>query len=254
MSIPYYSVVGIDLGTTFSTIGRVENNGQINLFKDKVGLTEWIPSIVAYTNTNEIIVGKLALDEQRKHPENVILDAKRMLGRNYSDRVIQEFSKKWLFKIDQDSDGSILINTSMGSKTPVEVCSEIIRYLLHLASEQSANREITHAIISVPANYNTRQRDETKKAAIMAGLKEVHLISEPTAGIVAYWFSNCDDCETFRGSKYVITYDFGGGTLDISLAKVEKDKIEIICVKGEMALGGRDIDNNLIDYYLDKKN
>ncbi|KAK8880640.1 hypothetical protein M9Y10_003323 [Tritrichomonas musculus] len=251
--IPYYSVVGIDLGTTFSTIGRVENNGQINLFKDGISSSEWIPSIVAYTNGQDIIVGKLALEEQRKHPENVITDAKRMLGHKYSDPLIQELSKKWLFKIDSDENGDILIKTSMGPKTPVEVCSEIIRYLIELASEQSANNSITHAIISVPANYSSRQRDETKKAGQMAGLEEVHLINEPTAGIISYWFSNYDDCNNFCNSKKVITFDFGGGTLDISIAEVEKNKIESYDVEGNMFLGGRDIDNNLVDYYLKKK-
>lgn len=251
MSVSYLCAVGIDLGTTYSSIGRFDSQGSILLFQDKVNSSPWIPSVVSYAKSC-VKVGNLALDDQRKYPKEVIVDAKRMIGRYYNDNIIQELKQKWLFKIRSSNDGGIEIETSQGPKKPVEVCRDIIKYLLELAKEHSENKKITHAVISVPANYNSFQREETKKAAEMAGLKVVHLINEPTAGITSYWFSNCGRYLGNNGRKTVLTYDFGGGTLDISLAQVVGDNIEIVAVKGEMEIGGRDIDNNLVDYYLNK--
>lgn len=189
-----HCVVGIDLGSTFSTIARLQNNGSVDLVRDKIKPNnEWIPSIVCYKEDGTVLVGQSARKEERKSPKNVIIDAKRMLGHRYDDPIIQQLSEKWLFDISPSSDGAILIKTCQGLKHPWEVCSEIIKYLLKLAQGQAKGYEITHAVVSVPANYSSTQRNETIKAAKLAGLKEVHLVSEPTAGVMNYWFSNFND-------------------------------------------------------------
>lgn len=252
MSVSYLSAVGIDLGTTYSSIGRLDPRGNVFLFNDKVTQQSTIPSVVSYANRTPK-VGAAAYDDQRKNPQDVIYDAKRMLGHNYHDDIIQKFKDKWLFKVKQGQNDEVLIETSHGVKRPIDVCCDIIKYLLQIGYEYSEGREITHAVISIPANYNSTQRDETKKAAEMAGLRVVHLISEPTAGITAYWFSDGGHYQSHCGKKNILTYDFGGGTLDISLAQVDDDKIDIIAVNGDMSCGGRDIDNNLVDYYLNQK-
>lgn len=252
MSVDPHCVVGIDLGSTFSTIARLQNNGSIDVVRDRIKPTEWIPSVVCYKEDGNVLVGFSALREERKSPKNVINDAKRMLGHRYDDMIIKKLSEKWLFDICEDSDGSILIKTCQGNKHPWEVCSEIIKYLLKLAQMQAKGHTITHAVVSVPANYSTTQRKETIKAAQAAGLQTIHLISEPTAGVMNYWYSNFNT--NFFRSKIILIYDFGGGTLDVSLATVGASSVEINAVEGEMLLGGRDFDNNLIDYYLKQKN
>ncbi|KAK8882880.1 Heat shock protein ssb1 [Tritrichomonas musculus] len=252
MTVDPHCVVGIDLGSTFSTVARLQNNGTIELVKDKIKPTEWIPSVVCYKSDGNVLVGFSALKDERKNPKNVIVDAKRMLGHRYDDSIIQKLSEKWLFDISKASDGKILVNTCQGTKHPWEVCSEIIKYLLKLAQGQAKGYTITHAVVSVPANYSTTQRQETIKAAKAAGLQTVHLISEPTAGVMNYWFSNFNS--NFFRPKVILIYDFGGGTLDVSLATVSNNSVEIKAVEGDMLLGGRDFDNNLIDYYLKQKN
>lgn len=253
MSVDYLKVVGIDLGTTFSSIGKFDSRGNVNLLNDKATQNQWIPSVVSYADsTSGYKVGNLALDDQRKHPQDVIVDAKRMLGHRYDDEIIQKLKNKWFFKIEPEKDGSIKIITCQGTKSPVQVIRDIIRYLLNIAKENNGNIEITHAVITVPANSNITQRQETKYAAQLAGISHVHLIHEPTSAIIAYWFSNSGDYNSNQGKKTVLTYDFGGGTLDVSLASVDGNNIEVVASSGEMEIGGRDIDNNLVDYYLDK--
>ena len=253
MSVDYLKVVGIDLGTTFSSIGQFDSRGNVNLLNDKTTQNQWIPSVVSYADSSSgYKVGNLALDDQRKYPQDVIIDAKRMLGHRYDDKIIQELKNKWFFEIEPLNDGSINILTCQGPKSPVQVVRDIIRYLLNIAKENNGNIDITHAVITVPANSNITQRQETEYAAQLAGISCVHLIHEPTSAIIAHWFSNSGDYNSNQSKKTVLTYDFGGGTLDVSLAKVDGNNIEVVASSGEMEVGGRDIDNNLADFYLDK--
>lgn len=253
MSVDPHNVVAIDLGTTTSSIARLNNNGTIEQITDRVfNQSDCIPSVVCYKQ-NKTLVGFNALREERKSPMDVIYDAKRMLGHQYDDEIIQKLYKKWLFKISKADDGSILIETCQGPKHPWEVCSEIIKFLKENAESKAMGHKITHAVVSIPANYNSTQRKETIMAAKAAGLQEVHLISEPTAAVMNYWFNNYGSAGCFWRSKNVLIYDFGGGTLDVSLASVASKSVDINAVEGNMLLGGRDFDHNLIDYYINEK-
>ncbi|KAK8843010.1 ATPase with role in protein import into the ER [Tritrichomonas musculus] len=251
--------VGIDFGTSCSSVARLLNNGEIRPIKDPYSESEWIPSIVYFSPTGEVLIGEAALDEQREHPTDVIYDSKRMIGRNYNNEHIQKLKNEWPFEICEDkrpeTRGKILIKTQAGLKEPWEICKEIIKYLLYIAQDQAGNTQITHAVLSVPANYDTTQRNDIMKAAVSAGLKVVNFITEPTAGVLNYWYYN-NNINIYNDHEqgYVLIYDFGGGTLDISLAHIKNNNIEIIAVDGDMFLGGRDIDRNLTNYYLEQKN
>lgn len=254
MLVDHHNVMAIDYGTTTSSGARLNNNGSIDQITDRVfNQSDCIPSVVCYKE-DKTLVGFNALREERKSPTQVIYDAKRMIGKRYDDEIIQELSKGWLFKIRKADDGSILIETCQGLKHPWEICMEVLKFLKENAESKAMGHKITHVVVSIPANYNTTQRKETLKAAKAAGFEKVHLISEPTAAVMNYWFNNFGSSGSFWRSKNVLIYDFGGGTLDVSLASVSAKSVDINAVEGNMLLGGRDFDNNLIDYYLKQKN
>lgn len=163
--------------------------------------------------------------------------------------IIKKLSDKWLFDISESDDGSIIINTCQGPKHPWEVCSEIIKFLISLASK-SKSIPIKCAVISIPQMYNSIQKNEIIQASKAAGIQNVHLITESSAEILNYWYS---EKSKLTQEKTILLYNFTSISLDVSLVILKNNEINIISVDGDLELGGNDFTNNLINYYLEQK-
>lgn len=246
-------VLGIDLGTTCSSVSFIQPDG-IKIIEDKINHSYRIPSIVHFRmkdNELKVDVGENAKDFLSIDPKNTIFDSKRMIGRQYDDPEIRKLIPSWPFNVEKkDDDGKILIcldGIDMKIE-PYKVSGYILKYVASLGNdclkpEQKTNK----VVITVPANFCDAQRHETKLAAEFAGLEVLKLLNEPTAAGIDYGMSEKSD--TIR---YAVVFDFGGGTLDVSLLTVNNTDIKIIRTDGDMFLGGRNFDDNLVNY-LQKK-
>ena len=228
--------VGIDLGTTHSLVAAVRH-GVAECLPDGQGRTV-LPSVVRYTEGNGRQIGFEAREAQAIDPENTLASVKRFMGRRLAD--VSGHDKLPYRFVDQP--GMLGIATRAGVKTPVEVSAEILATLRYRA-EDSFNDELFGAVITVPAYFDDAQRQATKDAAQLAGIKVLRLISEPTAAAVAYGLDNGSE------GLYAV-YDLGGGTFDISLLRLARGVFEVVATGGDAALGGDDFDQALADWAL----
>jgi molecular chaperone DnaK (HSP70) len=237
-------VIGIDLGTTYSSVAYLTGQGpQVIPDCDMVA----IPSIVAFQD-GEWQVGRLAADRACKYPRTTVFDTKRMLGCSFDMPAIQAARKMWPFPVVRGPDGEILIEIQEGSRIrryrPYELSAKILAKLKVVAARgmRTAPENVTEAVITVPAYFNDSQRADTKKAAEIAGLKVLGLLSEPAAGALAHGFRH----GPAKKKKTVLVFDFGGGTLDLSLVELDGNGVNIQAVSGDTHLGGRDFDEALM--------
>ena len=228
--------VGIDLGTTHSLVAAVRH-GVAECLPDGQGRTI-LPSVVRYTEGDGRQIGFEARDAQAIDPENTLASVKRFMGRRLAD-VAGHAKLPYRF-VDQP--GMLGIATRAGVKTPVEVSAEILATLRY-RTEDTFNDDLFGAVITVPAYFDDAQRQATKDAAQLAGLKVLRLISEPTAAAVAYGLDNGSE------GLYAV-YDLGGGTFDISLLRLSRGVFEVLATGGDAALGGDDFDQALADWAL----
>ena len=229
-------VVGIDLGTTHSLVAAVRN-GVAECLPDAEGRTI-LPSAVRYRADGLTEIGQRALDQAAVDPVNTIVSVKRLMGRGRADidaRLPYDFV---------DAPGMVRLNTAAGLKSPVEISAEILATLRQRA-EDTFDDELFGAVVTVPAYFDDAQRQATKGAAELAGLRVLRLISEPTAAAIAYGLDNASE------GLYAV-YDFGGGTFDISLLRMTKGVFEVVATGGDSALGGDDIDAALATWALEK--
>ncbi|MCD6086022.1 molecular chaperone DnaK, partial [bacterium] len=231
-------ILGIDLGTTNSAMAIVEG-GQPKIIENKEG-QRTTPSVVAITKNNERVVGVLARRQAVTNPDNTIYSVKRLIGRRFNDPEVQEDKKILSYQIRESSKGGIEIK--MGDKwwTPEQISAMILQKLKNDA-EDRLGEKIEEAIITVPAYFDDSQRQATKNAGEIAGLKVRRIINEPTAAALAYGFEKKKD-------KKIVVYDFGGGTFDLSVLEVSEDTIEVKSTYGDTHLGGDDIDKRIVDY------
>ncbi len=223
--------VGIDLGTTHSLVAAMRH-GVSECLPDAQGRL-LLPSVVRYLDGGRRLIGDAARDHQAEDPENTLVSVKRLMGRKLAD--IGDRARLPYRFVDQP--GMVGVETRAGVKTPVEVSAEILATLRQRA-EDSFDGELFGAVITVPAYFDDAQRQATKDAAELAGLKVLRLISEPTAAAVAYGLDN--------GSEGLFAvYDLGGGTFDISLLRLHRGVFEVVATGGDAALGGDDIDHAL---------
>ncbi|MEK9183840.1 MAG: molecular chaperone DnaK [Patescibacteria group bacterium] len=233
-------ILGIDLGTTNSAMAIMEG-GQPKILENHEG-NRTTPSIVAVSKNNERLTGLLAKRQSVTNPQNTVFSVKRLIGRKFADQEVQN-DKKWLpYEIKQSNNGGIEVK--MGDKwhTPEEI-SALILSKLKADAEAKLGEKIEEAIITVPAYFDDNQRQATKNAGEIAGLKVSRILNEPTAAALAYGLNK-------QKNEKIVVYDFGGGTFDVSVLEVGDNTVEVKSTGGDTHLGGDDFDKRIIEYLV----
>jgi molecular chaperone DnaK len=230
--------IGIDLGTTNSVVAVVEGDKPIIVPNEEGGRTT--PSVVAFNEKGERLVGQVAKRQRITNPENTIYSIKRFMGRRYKE--VPEEIKQVPFKVTQISNGDVRIE-ALGKKYAPPELSAIILQKLKKAAEDHLGEKVKKAVITVPAYFNDSQRKATKDAGVIAGLEVERIINEPTAAALAYGMDKKKD-------ETIAVYDFGGGTFDISILEVGEGVIEVKSTNGDTHLGGDDIDQRVQDWLV----
>ncbi|KAI3797950.1 hypothetical protein L1987_33215 [Smallanthus sonchifolius] len=238
--------IGIDLGTTYSCVG-VWKDGRVEIITNDHG-NRTTPSCVAFTDA-ERLIGDGAMNQITINPSNTVFDAKRLIGRRFSEVMV----KLWPFKvIEGPNNMPKVVVTYKGQQkqfTTEEISSKVLVKMKQVA-EAYIGETVKSAVITVPAYFNDRQRQSTKDAATIAGLNVMRMINEPTAAAIAYGVHNKSRIVPKRN---VLVFDLGGGTLDVSLLSIEEGSFfEVKAVAGDTHLGGHDIDNNMVSYCVDE--
>jgi len=231
-------IIGIDLGTTNSAVAIIEG-GQPKIIENIEG-ARTTPSIVAIGKGGDRLVGLLAKRQAVTNPENTIYGIKRFMGHRFADPEIQKAQGTLPFKIQAGTDGGVEVKMGATFTRPEEI-SAMILAKIKADVEAKLGEKITEAIITVPAYFNDAQRKATKDAGAIAGLDVKRIINEPTAAALAYGFNSKKD-------EKIVVYDFGGGTFDVSVLEVSGDVIEVKSTDGDSHMGGRDIDQKIIDW------
>jgi len=235
-------ILGIDLGTTNSCMSVMEA-GQARVLENKEG-ARTTPSIVAVGKNGERYVGVTAKRQAVTNPKNTIFSAKRLIGRRFSDAEVKRDQQLLPYDLKEGSNKDVEIK--MGDKfyKPAEISAMVLQKL-KADAEDRLGEKITEAIITVPAYFDDSQRKATKDAGEIAGLKVLRVINEPTAAALAYGFNK-------KKEEKIVVYDFGGGTFDISVLEVSEDTIEVKATGGDTHLGGDDLDQRIISYFIDE--
>ena len=233
-------IIGIDLGTTNSAVAVVEG-GEPRVLENAEG-NRTTPSIVGLSKSNERLAGLLAKRQAVTNPQNTIFSVKRLIGRKYSDKDVQN-DKKWLpYELKESASGGVEIKMADRWYTPEEI-SAMVLTKLKTDAEAKLGEKIEEAVITVPAYFDDSQRQATKNAGEIAGLKVRRIINEPTAAALAYGLNKQKD-------EQIVVYDFGGGTFDISVLEVSNDTIEVKSTGGDTHLGGDDFDKRINEYLV----
>ena len=239
------SCIGIDLGTTYSCVATWQNNNVEIIANDQGNRTT--PSYVSF-NSEERLIGSSAKSQSSQNPENTIFDAKRLIGRKYSDPLLQSDIKHFPYTVKSDSDGKPVIEVSYKNELktfkPEEVSSMVLSKMKEIA-EAYMGEDIQNAVITVPAYFNDAQRQATKDAGVIAGLNVLRIINEPTAAAIAYGLDKKGDKEI-----NILIYDLGGGTFDVSLLAIDDGVFEVKATAGDTHLGGEDFDRRMMEYCM----
>ncbi|MEK7146915.1 MAG: Hsp70 family protein, partial [Patescibacteria group bacterium] len=234
-------ILGIDLGTTNSAMAITEG-GAPKIIENKEG-NRTPPSMVAFAKNGERLAGLLAKRQAVVNPENTLFSVKRLIGRRWDDPEVQR-DLKWLpFKMQKSVTGGVEINMSGKWYRPEEISAMVLQKL-KADAEEKLGEKISEAIITVPAYFDDSQRQATKNAGEIAGLKVLRIINEPTAAALAYGLDK-------KKSEKIVVYDFGGGTFDISVLEIGDDTIEVKATGGDTHLGGDDFDQRITNYLTD---
>ena len=240
-------IIGIDLGTTNSCVAVVEGQQQKVIENAEGGRTT--PSVIAYTDNDEVLVGLPAKRQAVTNPENTLYAIKRLIGRTFDDEVVSKDADMVPYKIIKADNGDAWVEASNKKLAPPQVAAEVLKKMKKTA-EDYLGHEVKEAVITVPAYFNDSQRQATKDAGKIAGLDVKRIINEPTAAALAYGLDKS------KGDSTVAVYDLGGGTFDISIIEISdvdgEHQFEVLSTNGDTFLGGEDFDLRLIDYFVDK--
>ncbi|OWT56811.1 molecular chaperone DnaK [Candidimonas nitroreducens] len=239
-------IIGIDLGTTNSCVAFVEG-GQVKIIENAEG-GRTTPSIVAYMQDGEVLVGAPAKRQAVTNPTNTLYAVKRLIGRKFEEKAVQKDINLMPYKIVKADNGDAWVEAQGKKLAPPQVSAEVLRKMKKTA-EDYLGEEVTEAVITVPAYFNDSQRQATKDAGRIAGLDVKRIINEPTAAALAFGMDKSE-----RGDRKIAVYDLGGGTFDISIieiADVDGEKqFEVLSTNGDTFLGGEDFDQRIIDYII----
>jgi len=239
--------IGIDLGTTYSCVGCWKNNN-VEIIANEQG-NRTTPSYVAFTDT-ERLIGLGAKNQVSMNTKNTVFDAKRLIGRKFSDDDVKKDMKHWPFRVSADSNDKPVITVEYKGEEktmkPEEISSMILSKMKSTA-ENFLGKVVDSAVITVPAYFNDAQRQATKDAGAIAGLNVLRIINEPTAAAIAYGL----DAE-IKEEKKVLIFDLGGGTFDVSLLTIEDGIFEVMATAGNTHLGGEDFDNRLVEFFMEE--
>jgi molecular chaperone DnaK len=231
-------IIGIDLGTTNSVVAIMEGREPKVIVNEEGSRTT--PSVVAWDDKGEVLVGQIAKRQAVTNPENTIFSAKRFIGRRFEE--VQEEIKRAPYKVVRASNGDSAFVVRGKNASPQEVSARILSKLKK-AAEDYLGEKVTEAVITVPAYFNDSQRQATKDAGKIAGLDVKRIVNEPTAAALAYGLDKKKD-------EVIAVYDFGGGTFDISILEVGDNVVQVVSTNGDTRLGGDDVDNLIIDWML----
>ncbi|WP_277810217.1 molecular chaperone DnaK [Chromohalobacter canadensis] len=238
-------IIGIDLGTTNSCVAILDG-GNAKVIENAEG-ARTTPSIIAYTDDGETLVGQAAKRQAVTNPSNTLYAIKRLIGRKFKDDVVQKDIKMVPYTIAEADNGDAWVEVKGSKLAPPQVSAEVLKKMKKTA-EDYLGEEVTDAVITVPAYFNDSQRQATKDAGRIAGLEVKRIINEPTAAALAYGMDKA------RGDKTIAVYDLGGGTFDISIIEVAdvdgETQFEVLATNGDTFLGGEDFDLKLIDYLV----
>ena len=240
-------IIGIDLGTTNSCVAVVEGQQQ-KVIENAEG-QRTTPSVIAYTDNDEVLVGLPAKRQAVTNPENTLYAIKRLIGRTFDDEVVSKDADMVPYKIIKSDNGDAWVEASNKKLAPPQVAAEVLKKMKKTA-EDYLGHDVKEAVITVPAYFNDSQRQATKDAGKIAGLDVKRIINEPTAAALAYGLDKS------KGDSTVAVYDLGGGTFDISIIEISdvdgEHQFEVLSTNGDTFLGGEDFDLRLIDYFVDK--
>jgi len=239
------TVIGIDLGTTYSCVG-VYKNGKVEIIANDQG-NRITPSYVAFSESGERLVGEAAKNQATINPENTLFDVKRLIGRKFNDKEVQRDMKLLPFKIVAKGDKPIIeVKQKDGTKqlAPEEVSAMVLGKMKETA-EAFLGYPVKHAVVTVPAYFSDAQRQATKDAGTISGLNVVRIINEPTAAAIAYGLDRKGEKE-----KNIMVYDLGGGTFDVSLLTIDNGVFEVIATSGDTHLGGEDFDQRVMEHLM----
>ena len=235
-------VIGIDLGTTNSCVSIMEGT-QAKVLENAEG-ARTTPSVVAFTDTDEKLVGQPAKRQAVTNPENTIFAVKRLIGRNFEDPTVKKDIESAPFKIINSEKGDAWIEARGQKYSPSQISAFILQKMKETA-EKYLGQEVTKAVITVPAYFNDAQRQATKDAGKIAGLEVLRIINEPTAASLAYGLDK-------KANKKIAVYDLGGGTFDVSILELGDGVFEVKSTNGDTFLGGEDFDNTIVNYLVDE--
>lgn len=241
-------IIGIDLGTTNSCVS-VQEGDQIRIIENAEG-GRTTPSIVAYMDDGEILVGAPAKRQAVTNPTNTIFAVKRLIGRRFDEKTVQDDIEKMPYKIIKADNNDAWVEAQGKALAPQQVSADILRKMKKTA-EDYLGEEVTEAVITVPAYFNDSQRQATKDAGRIAGLEVKRIINEPTAAALAFGLD-----KAAKGDSKIAVYDLGGGTFDVSIIEIAdidgEKQFEVLSTNGDTFLGGEDFDQRIIDYIIEE--
>jgi molecular chaperone DnaK len=235
-------IIGIDLGTTNACVAHVRNRIPKVVPTDRGNLI--LPTVVALSEKGDLLVGGVAKDQLVTNPKNTIYGAKRLIGRKWNSKVVQELRNYYSYEIVEGPAGDAAVTLGGQVRTLPEVSAMVLAHLKKIA-EAFLQRGIDEAVISVPAYYSDAQRHAVREAGRLAGFDVKRIVNEPTAAALAYGFSRGLD-------QKVLVYDLGGGTFDVSVLQLSGNVFEVLATGGDTFLGGVDFDNRIIDFVLEE--